>query len=180
VTTHHPTSEAFAVRTPLALLAVIALAAPAVPGDEKSPATTPKLADCAWLTGAWRSAPGERMTLEEHWSAPSGGTMMGMFRMGGGRSAMYEFLLLEEQGDGTYLRLRHYGPGMADHDKAPFKLKLTAATNRRLEFTAVESETLKRIVYEREGEKGVVALVETTRNGQPARFTLKMNRTDAK
>jgi hypothetical protein len=107
--------------------------------------------------------------------------MMGMFRMQmPGRPTMYEFLLIEETPEGATMRLRHYGPGMADIDRTPFRLKLASANDRRLEFVAVESDTLKRIVYERDGAAGLVVQVETTRSGRPAKFTLNMTRAGAK
>lgn len=167
------------MRFTLATIALFGLAMPVQPQGE--PATVHKLADCAWLAGVWRNAPDAKTALEEHWSAPANGSMMGMFRMAApGRPSMFEFQLIEESADGVTLRLRHYGPEMTDRDKAPVRAKLTAATERRLEFTAPEGAQLRRIVYEREGLAGVVVVVETTRAGQPAKFTLKMVRGETK
>jgi len=167
------------MRCILATIAVLTFALSGQPRAEPTP--TLKLADCAWLAGVWRSGPDQKTALEEHWSAPANGAMMGMFRMlTPGRPALYEFLLLEETAEGVIHRIRHYGPEMADRDKAPIRARLTAATDKRLEFTAVESESLKRLIYERNDAGGLTATVETTRNGQPAKFTLKMVRGEAK
>lgn len=72
--------------------------------------------DFAWLTGTWV---GERkgQAIEEHWSAPAGGAMMGMFRwLRGEAGPLYEFLSLEPgdptTGNGVLLRIKHFNAGL--------------------------------------------------------------------
>lgn len=146
--------------------------------DEAKPA---KLTDLSWLEGPWKSGPNEKTQAEEHWSAPAGGAMMGMFRLlQGGKPGIYEFLLIEEDADGIHLRLRHYRPQMADVDKAPIRLKLTEATGRKLIFVNPDNDQPKRILYSQESPDQLTATVETTRNGKPHSFTLRMQRSKAK
>ena len=90
---------------------------------------TKTLADVDWLVGVWRNVPGERMTFEEHWTAPAAGGMMGMFRLlSGDKVAVYEYLLLEASDEGVTMRMRHYRPGLVDADPAPIRLKLAEAS----------------------------------------------------
>lgn len=69
--------------------------------------------DLAWLAGSWYGHIGED-PIDEHWSAPAGGGMIGMFRwLKQGRVHMYEFLAIEPDGDGGLtLRLKHFHAGL--------------------------------------------------------------------
>src|SRR2546426_10091171 len=92
----------------------------------QSPAA--KLGDAGWLVGAWKQADAKDGTLEEVWSTPAGGAMVGTFRwLRDGKPVVYEFMLLEESADGVTLRVRHYRPQMVDLDKEPIRLKMTQA-----------------------------------------------------
>jgi hypothetical protein len=160
------------------ILLLTLLAIPSFPDDAKP---APKLADAAWLTGGWKSDPAEKMAMEELWQGPVNGSMCGTFRMcSPGRPALYEFLLLEEQADGAWMRLRHYGPEMADKDEKPVKLKMAEASDRRLLFTNPDGSKPKRVVYERDGKEGLVVVVETERDGKPAKLTIKFARAGSK
>ncbi len=120
----------------------------AVPLSADDAKPTPKLTDAAWLAGGWKSGPTERMAMEELWQAPAHGSMVGTFRMcSAGRPALYELLLLEEQSDGVWMRLRHYGPELVDKDEKPVRLKLAEASDRRLAFANPDNAKPKRIVY---------------------------------
>jgi hypothetical protein len=79
-------------------------------GDGSPPAT---LADLAWLEGTWRGE-GLGGVVEESWSAPAGGAMLGMFRLlRAGRPVFYELCLLVEQRGSLLLRVKHFGPDFA-------------------------------------------------------------------
>jgi Domain of unknown function (DUF6265) len=135
-----------------------------------------KIDNVAWLAGRWQSPPGERTNCEEHWSAPAGGAMVGMFRLlAGGRPSVYEILLLEEESDGVWMRLRHFGPQMTAREQEPLKLKLTEATESKLLFENPAESLPKRIVYALAGDE-LTATVETARGGKPVSFSLKMQR----
>jgi len=137
----------------------------------------PKLATASWLVGQWRSGAKEKVQFEEHWTEPAAGAMMGMFRLSrDGKPGVYEFLLLEEETDGTYLRLRHYRTHMEDIDKAPIRLKLTQADDKQLVFENPDNDKPKRILYVRESADKMAATVETTRDGKPSKFSLRMER----
>jgi uncharacterized protein DUF6265 len=135
-----------------------------------------KLDSAAWLVGRWQSPAGEQVTCEEHWSAPAGGAMVGMFRLlSNQRPGLYELLILEEEADGVWMRLRHFSPQMVAREQEPIKLKLTSATAEKLVFENPADNRPKRVVYALAGDE-LTATVETERNGQPATFSLKMHR----
>lgn len=147
------------------------LAFPCVADDAKSP---PKFADAAWLAGTWTSDPADkRQQMTEIWQKPVNGTMVGSFRMDtGGKPFLYEFLLLEETKDGVWMRLRHYGLEMVDHDEKPIRLKLSEASPKRLVFLNPDNAKPKRIVYEH--DRGPLTVtIETERDGKPTTLKLK-------
>ena len=66
--------------------------------------------EAGWLTGRWVGE-GFGGQLEETWSAPVGGQMIGHFRMvRDGRPVFYELVLLEEHGGGLRYRVKHFNP----------------------------------------------------------------------
>ncbi len=140
-----------------------------------------KLADLAWLEGQWHGGVKDKSAFEEHWSAPAAGGMMGMFRLlQGGKLAVYEFPLIEQDGDDVVMRLRHYRAQMADVDKAPIRLKLTEISSDKYTFENPDNDKPKRITYARETPDRIVVTVETVRDGDPARFTLHLERAKTK
>lgn len=66
------------------------------------------LADVAWITGHWR---GEALggVVEEVWSPPLGGSMMGMYRLVKDDAvSFYEILTIVEEEGSLVLRLKHF------------------------------------------------------------------------
>jgi hypothetical protein len=125
-------------------------AAPTAPPPIVAAAENP-LASVAFLAGRWLHVDGEGAT-EEHWSAPRGGAMMGMFRWDqpDGSPVMFEILTITSEGADTVLRLRHYSPKLVakeDKDKA-MTLKLAEHGPRKVVFAAAENGgMLSKIVY---------------------------------
>ena len=68
----------------------------------------PDIYSLAWMAGSWiGQADGD--PVDEHWSTPAGGTMMGMFRwLKNGRVYYYELLVIEPTANGLVLRLKHF------------------------------------------------------------------------
>lgn len=78
--------------------------------DGKSPPAS--IADMAWMAGHWT---GEALggQVEEIWSPPRGGVMMGMFRLSkGDKPSFYELMLLTDEGGSLKLRVKHFNPDM--------------------------------------------------------------------
>lgn len=99
--------------TTICVTALLA-ALPAVAQQSASPGASSRKAatiqDAAWLTGRWVGT-GLGGELEEVWSAPAGGQMVGHFRMlRDGKPAFYEFLLLDVAEGGLRMRLKHFNP----------------------------------------------------------------------
>jgi Domain of unknown function (DUF6265) len=135
-----------------------------------------KIDSVSWLVGKWQSAAGERLACEEHWSAPAGEAMVGMFRMlAGQRPSLYELLLLEEDAEGVWMRLRHFNPQMVAREQEPIKMKLVSATGEKLVFENLANNLPKRVVYTLSGNE-LAATVETERDGKAVSFALKMQR----
>ena len=58
--------------------------------------------DLAWLAGAWRTSGTPEVEVEEYWSRPKAGSMIGMGRtIVRGRTVETEFLRLEETSAGV-------------------------------------------------------------------------------
>ena len=95
---------------------------PAAAGPSTQAQPADAMASVAFLAGRWVYIDAEGST-EEHWSAPRGGAMMGMFRWDrpDHSLAMFEILTITAEGQDIILRLRHYSPKLVakeDRDKA--------------------------------------------------------------
>ncbi len=89
--------------------------------DESKPRAAATLDQIAWLQGPWE---GEAFggTFEEVWSAPSAGTMMGMWKLlDDGEVSFYELQLLVEEEGSLTLKVKHFHPDFkAWEDKAEY------------------------------------------------------------
>jgi len=68
----------------------------------------PTVDDVAWLAGSWR---GEAFggTFEETWNPPSGGAMVGMFKLlRDGEIQMYEIMRIAPVDGGIVLEVKHF------------------------------------------------------------------------
>ncbi len=90
-----------------------------LPADGVRPSA--KIADLVWLQGQWQGE-GLGGTMEEVWSAPAGGAMVGYFRLAReGEPAFYEIMTLLEIDGSVEMRLKHVNPDMTGwEEKAAF------------------------------------------------------------
>lgn len=80
--------------------------------DDGAEALEASIIDVAWIEGAWRGK-GLGGIVEEIWTAPAGGAMMGMFRLTTGDSVrFYEIMTLEEESGSVVLRIKHFNPDL--------------------------------------------------------------------
>lgn len=105
-------------------------------GEERPAAT---LADAAFLVGLWSgTAFGEKM--EESWSAPTGGSMVGTFKLfDGDDPAMYELMLLTVE-DGTLnLKVKHFNADFTAWEDKPdyVNFKLVKLSANELHFGGI-------------------------------------------
>jgi hypothetical protein len=117
------------------------------------------LADLAWIAGDWRGEVGGG-TIEEQWSAPAGGSMMGMFRyVKDGTTHLYEFLTIEQGTNGPVLRLKHFNPGLVGWEEKAEAVTcplVHAAPNEAVFDSG--GENLVRLTFRRAGDTLTVTL----------------------
>lgn len=117
----------------LLLLALLAAGA-AAGGVGSAPGGKPTLEDLGWLVGTWRGE-GLGGEFEEHWTAATAGTMLGVFRLVmEGKIKVIEFTLIADEGERIAFRFKHFRPDYT-----------TWEANRPLDFTLVsvsESEAV--------------------------------------
>jgi hypothetical protein len=106
------------IRALAAFALALALASPAA---AQAPAQTASIAEAAWLTGRWQGQ-GLGGELEEAFSAPLAGQMVGHFRLAqGGKTSFYQLFLIEEHEGGLVFRYRHFNSdftGWEEKDKS--------------------------------------------------------------
>jgi hypothetical protein len=88
----------------LLMLCMLVVASMAMAGEP----VTVTVDDVAWLAGSWH---GEAFggTFEEVWNPPSGGTMVGMFKLlRDGEPEIYELCLIRETEGSLVLEVKHF------------------------------------------------------------------------
>jgi len=118
--------------------------------DATSKPDKPTINDLAFLAGQWGGSVGGD-TAEEHWSHPTAGNIMGMFRWisAEGEIDMLEMLSITEEADGIYLRLVHYDKQLAAWEDEPITLKMRSLEGRLVRFDPVNEGDLESITYDR-------------------------------
>lgn len=133
-----------------------------------------RLSDLAWFAGRWVDDTGGNLS-EEIWTAPSGDSMVGMWRfVSGGKVQVFEILTITEEVGGLTMRLRHFDPRLVGReDKAtPVTLKLVASKpgEARFEGPAVGAPGTVVLTYRRSGD----ALTGTLeKEGKKQEFTFR-------
>lgn len=151
-----------------AIVIVAGMASASAPQDDRSPAARPTLADLAFLAGRWQ-AEWQGDILEEHFSAPEDGSMIGMFRWRtGGGTRFTEHMVAEERDDGCHFLLRYFHPGAIPWEQerdGPLHMRLTSCAESRAIFTS-ERDFPRTITYHRtQPETMVVRLEGRTETG---------------
>lgn len=137
------------------------------------------LEDLAWLEGNWGGdALGGR--CEELWSGPSGGSMMGMFRLvADDKTSLFEFLVFEETSTGVTLHFKHFSSSYVPWEKeGALTFELDHATDRSWTFVSPDpTQSPSRMIYARPDEDQMIVTVETRREGrEPESFDVILNR----
>jgi hypothetical protein len=124
------------------------------------------IGDLAWLAGAWvgtRGADGAT-SIEERWSPPLGGAMLGTSRtVRGGAMRAFEFLRVVER-DGGLVYVAQPG------GRPPTEFVLTELGVARAVFENPRHDHPQRIVYELSAEGRLVASIGYSKGGRPQRF----------
>lgn len=118
---------------------LLLLAAPGARAQEPPP---PTLEDLSFMAGCWRGEFGEDGVIEEFYTRPAGGLMLGVTRfLRGGRAVQHEFARIRE--DSAGVGLRPFPGGRP----SPARFRLTSAHGRVAVFEAPDHDFPKRIVY---------------------------------
>ena len=152
---------------------VLSVAAPTLAQTAPAPSRA-VLADLSWMAGRWIDDSGGNLS-EEIWSAPSGDSMMGMWRyVSGGQARIFELLTISVESAGIVLRLRHFDPDLvAREDKGtPVELALVGWTPGEAAFEgkAVGAPGLVRLTYRQPSEDTLVSTLEKEGRKQEFQF----------
>jgi len=156
-------------RTPVVLILTILLLATAAGSvSQKTAQKNPTLNDLAWLTGCWEGREGEAI-IEEVWSKPSGGSMLGFGRtVKAGKTTTFEFMQIQEtNGSLTYM------PQPEGGTRVDFPLKDSFAG--KMTFENPEHDFPQRVIYEPQGRL-LLAAIEGTYKGKAERQEFLMRR----
>jgi hypothetical protein len=148
----------------LASLLSAALCAPALAADPAPAESAAKVEDLAFIAGAWKMA--GPPVVEELWTQPAGGTLIGVGRVtGDGQTFFFEYLRIEERPDGIFYVAQPLGGPKVD-----FKLVKLAAGEAIFENLAHDFP--KRIIYRKLENGGLFARTEGdgTEKEKPSEF----------
>ncbi len=171
------------VSAALLFSAPLCLCGSPTPAEDAKPVKA-KVSDIAWMAGAW-SGPGLGGRTEEHWTAPAGGSMLGMFRLVNkdDKATVFELLLIEQEGEHVKYRFRHFGPGHKPWEKPdkPLEFDLIEVSERKAVFHSSVQTNPKRIMYTRVGDDELRIRVQGEKDGKLGDgFELVLKRTNEK
>ena len=148
------TIKLLATMAAIAVLASLAFISARAKSTLNQPAPAKQsIAGLEWMSGDWQTTR-DRAQVEEHWTKPAAGTMLGMGRtIVGDRTAEFEYLRIEQRGDEIYFVAN---PG-ARCPGADFKL--TRLSEQEAMFENPQHDFPKRIIY-RKNVDGLVATVD--------------------
>lgn len=116
------------------------------------------LAGLGWMAGCW-SGQESGLTMEECWTAPGGGILLGMHRdVSSKGKSFFEFLRIAAAGDSV----TYWGSPMG---KPPTPFRMTEQAPNRAVFENRAHDFPQRILYWLEGDQTLHARVEGTEKG---------------
>jgi len=119
--------------------------------------------DMNWLTGAWDGTRGSS-SIEERWSPPRGGAMLGVSRtVKDGKMVAFEYLRIVERDGGLVYVAQPNGA-------APTEFVLTELGTARAVFENPRHDSPQRIVYELSADGSLSASIGFVNGGRPQRF----------
>ena len=154
----HRTLAAVAVLC--ALLAAVALVAAKRRAISVNADDGDALQPVGWMAGDWETRDATTY-VEEHWTRPAGGAMLGNSRaIRDGKMTEFEFLRIESRSDGVF-----YMPQPAGRPAVDFKF--TPTTKDEAVFANPgHADHLKRIFYPRNAAGTLMARIEGESNGK--------------
>ena len=147
----------------LLLVGLLGVTGCATPGARVPEVKDQALAEFAWLAGSWMEVE-EGVRMEEHWTPPAGGIMLGTSRtVIQGRLAFFEFLRIEATPKGI-VYVAH--PRGGSPTSFPLVETPTAGTSRAV-FENLKHDHPQRIIYERRGRGTLYIKIEGEQDGAP-------------
>ncbi len=126
--------------------------------------------DFGWLAGCWASD-GREPGSGEMWTAPAGGTLLGVQRtVKGGRTVASEFLQIRENDDGGI----EYVALPSGQELTVFRL--IAMTDQQATFENPEHDFPQRVIYLRPEDGLLVGRIEGTIDGRERSVDFPMRR----
>jgi hypothetical protein len=129
-------------------------------GGSSRVAAWPELSSLSWLAGSWEGRDQSGLEMEELWTSPKGGAMLGLHRdVKDGRMASFEFLRIESGAEGiAYLASPRGRPA------TPFPLKESAG--KRVVFENLKHDFPQRILYWLTDDGALHARIEGAQGGK--------------
>ena len=151
-------------RTFVGVLVLVVITAASADGRQSS-----GIQRVAWLQGCWEMIAGPR-TIEEHWMAPRGNSMIGMGRtVRDGKLVEYEIVILREQGDRLAYDAHPSGQSSAVFTSRTVSHSLVVFENPGHDFP-------RTIGYQRESPDALLAWIEGMDGGQTRRIDFRYRR----
>ncbi len=122
-------------------IAALALAASTASAVSAVPAAEPTADGLAWMAGTWEGTDADGTAMEEVWTEPKGGSLLGLHRdVAGGRTVSFEFLRINTETDGIV-----YWASPQGKPATPFRL--VESTSKRVVFANPAHDFPQRILY---------------------------------
>jgi len=148
-----------------AVLVILVSMAPAI---SQSPEVQPSIVNLSWITGDWQTAPGGRAQIEEHWTIPAGGSMLGMSRtIVNEKTVEFEYLRIEQRTNGVFY---------VAHPKARCPgtdFRLTRSSESEAVFENPQHDFPKRIIYRRTADDSLTATIDGGEGTKAMSFVFK-------
>lgn len=152
------------MRYPVATLLLILAATSGVVAqpDDSDSGLEPSLGDLAWLVGSWYGE-GLGGEIEEHWTAASGGTMMGTFRLvAEDKLRVIEYVMITQEEDRIAYRFKHFNADFTTWEgEHPLEFDLLSVSEREAVFHSQvpDQNSPRRITYRLTDEGELLAVV---------------------
>src|SRR4051794_5160292 len=119
-----------------------------------------------WLAGSWRMEKTGKV-IEEQWTTPAGGIMLGVGRtIANGKAVEFEFLRIEQRGESLVYVAQPGG-------QPPTDFKLESATENEVVFANLQHDFPKRVRYTRNADGSVTARIEDETGKKSIAFPYK-------
>jgi Domain of unknown function (DUF6265) len=130
----------------------------------------------SWLAGFWRDEDKDH-PAEEHWTAPSGGAMLGMCRLGKTlQDSTFEIMIVEERAGKLVYSFRHFASGLRDKEKEALSFDVQITGPSEVIFEGRDSKRPTKLTYTLSAPDKLTIVLERTRDGKTLRDVYKMKR----